>query len=68
MKLVERDSGKFHLSADIGCHLFSTLPPFNIGNTVLGYGLGLASNAAVDPLFISAATALSAMAVSPSSS
>ena len=51
MKLIERDSGAFHISADIGCHLFSTLPPFNIGNTVLGYGLGLASNAAIDPLF-----------------
>jgi indolepyruvate ferredoxin oxidoreductase alpha subunit len=49
MKLVERDAGKFHLSADIGCHLFSTLPPFNIGNTVLGYGLGLASNSAIHP-------------------
>jgi indolepyruvate ferredoxin oxidoreductase alpha subunit len=51
MKLIERESGPFHISADIGCHLFSTLPPFNIGNTVLGYGLGLASNAAIDPLF-----------------
>jgi indolepyruvate ferredoxin oxidoreductase, alpha subunit len=51
MKLLERDTGKFHLSADIGCHLFSTLPPFNIGNTVLGYGLGLASNSAVEPMF-----------------
>jgi indolepyruvate ferredoxin oxidoreductase, alpha subunit len=51
MKLLERDAGKFHLSADIGCHLFSTLPPFNIGNTVLGYGLGLASNSAVEPMF-----------------
>jgi indolepyruvate ferredoxin oxidoreductase alpha subunit len=51
MKLIERDTGKFHLSADIGCHLFSTLPPFNIGNTVLGYGLGLASNSAVHPMF-----------------
>ncbi|MGH8739665.1 MAG: thiamine pyrophosphate-dependent enzyme [Burkholderiales bacterium] len=51
MKLLEKDSGKFHLSADIGCHLFSTLPPFNIGNTVLGYGLGLASNSAVHPMF-----------------
>src|SRR3989454_1737323 len=49
MKIIERDTGKFHLSADIGCHLFSTLPPFNIGNTVLGYGLGLASNSAVHP-------------------
>jgi len=51
MKIIERDTGKFHLSADIGCHLFSTLPPFNIGNTVLGYGLGLASNSAVNPMF-----------------
>ena len=51
MKVLEKDSGKFHLSADIGCHLFSTLPPFNIGNTVLGYGLGLASNSAVHPMF-----------------
>ncbi|HEX6318468.1 MAG TPA: indolepyruvate ferredoxin oxidoreductase subunit alpha [Burkholderiales bacterium] len=51
MKLLEKESGKFHLSADIGCHLFSTLPPFNIGNTVLGYGLGLASNSAVHPMF-----------------
>jgi indolepyruvate ferredoxin oxidoreductase alpha subunit len=51
MKLLEADTGKFHLSADIGCHLFSTLPPFNIGNTVLGYGLGLASNSAVNPMF-----------------
>jgi indolepyruvate ferredoxin oxidoreductase alpha subunit len=51
MKLLERESGKFHMSADIGCHLFSTLPPFNMGNTVLGYGLGLASNSAIDPLF-----------------
>jgi len=51
MKILEADTGKFHLSADIGCHLFSTLPPFNIGNTVLGYGLGLASNSAVHPMF-----------------
>src|SRR4249920_403751 len=51
MKILEGDTGKFHLSADIGCHLFSTLPPFNIGNTVLGYGLGLASNSAVNPMF-----------------
>jgi indolepyruvate ferredoxin oxidoreductase alpha subunit len=47
MKILEKESGKFHVSADIGCHLFSSLPPFNIGNTVLGYGLGLASNSAV---------------------
>jgi indolepyruvate ferredoxin oxidoreductase, alpha subunit len=51
MKVLEKETGKFHLSADIGCHLFSTLPPFNVGNTVLGYGLGLASNSAVHPMF-----------------
>jgi indolepyruvate ferredoxin oxidoreductase alpha subunit len=51
MKVLERETGKFHVSADIGCHLFSTLPPFNIGNTVLGFGLGLASNSAVHSMF-----------------
>src|SRR5690606_35831003 len=30
MKLVERELGTHHVSADIGCHLFSILPPFNI--------------------------------------
>ena len=51
MKLLEREAGTYHVSADIGCHLFASLPPFNIGNTVLGYGLGLASNSAIGPLF-----------------
>ena len=50
MKLVERELGPYHVSADIGCHTFSTLPPFEIGHTVLGYGLGLASNSAVQPM------------------
>ena len=49
MKLVEREVGPVHMAADIGCHLFSTLPPFNMGNTVLGYGLGLASSAGLAP-------------------
>ncbi len=40
MKLVQKDVGKFHVSCDIGCHLFSILPPFDIGNTTMGYGLG----------------------------
>jgi indolepyruvate ferredoxin oxidoreductase alpha subunit len=40
MKLVERELGPSHVSADIGCHLFSILPPFHIGNTTMGYGLG----------------------------
>ncbi|MCX7962750.1 MAG: indolepyruvate ferredoxin oxidoreductase subunit alpha, partial [Burkholderiales bacterium] len=51
MKLVERKTGPYHVSADIGCHTFATLPPFEIGHTVLGYGLGLASNSAVAPMF-----------------
>ena len=51
MKVVERETGEFHVSADIGCHTFATLPPFNIGNTVLGYGLGLASNSAINSMF-----------------
>ncbi len=40
MKLVQKELGDFHVSCDIGCHLFSILPPFNIGNTTMGYGLG----------------------------
>ncbi|HJT08830.1 MAG TPA: indolepyruvate ferredoxin oxidoreductase subunit alpha, partial [Stellaceae bacterium] len=51
IRLVERDLGKIHIAADIGCHTFSTLPPFNLGNSVLGYGLGLASAAGVVPAF-----------------
>jgi indolepyruvate ferredoxin oxidoreductase, alpha subunit len=46
MKLVERELGPHHVSADIGCHLFSILPPFNLGNTTMGYGLGAAGAAA----------------------
>jgi indolepyruvate ferredoxin oxidoreductase alpha subunit len=48
MKLVDKDLGVHHVSADIGCHLFSILPPFNIGTTTMGYGLGPASAAAFD--------------------
>jgi indolepyruvate ferredoxin oxidoreductase, alpha subunit len=46
MKLVERELGSHHVSCDIGCHLFSILPPFNIGATTMGYGLGWAGAAA----------------------
>jgi indolepyruvate ferredoxin oxidoreductase, alpha subunit len=35
-----------HISCDIGCHLFSILPPFNLGNTTMGYGLGAAGASA----------------------
>jgi indolepyruvate ferredoxin oxidoreductase alpha subunit len=47
LKLVERELGtNHHISADIGCHLFSILPPFNLGATTMGYGLGAAGAAA----------------------
>jgi Pyruvate/2-oxoacid:ferredoxin oxidoreductase gamma subunit/pyruvate/2-oxoacid:ferredoxin oxidoreductase beta subunit len=46
LKLVERELGSHHVSCDIGCHLFSILPPFNIGATTMGYGLGGAGAAA----------------------
>jgi len=46
LKLVERELGRHHVSCDIGCHLFSILPPFNTGATTMGYGLGWASAAA----------------------
>ncbi|TAK48934.1 MAG: indolepyruvate ferredoxin oxidoreductase subunit alpha [Xanthobacteraceae bacterium] len=48
MKLVERELGTHHVSCDIGCHLFSILPPFNIGSTTMGYGLGGAGAAALN--------------------
>jgi indolepyruvate ferredoxin oxidoreductase alpha subunit len=48
MKLVERDLGPHHVSADIGCHLFSIFPPFGIGNTTMGYGLGAAGASALN--------------------
>ena len=51
LKLVDRELGGIHLSSDIGCHTFSTLPPFNLGNTVLGFGLSLAAAAGVGPHF-----------------
>ena len=46
LKLAEKETGKHHISADIGCHLFSINAPFNIGATTMGYGLGSASAAA----------------------
>jgi indolepyruvate ferredoxin oxidoreductase alpha subunit len=54
MKILRAKSpeiGDTHVSADIGCHTFSTQAPFNVGNSVLGYGMGLASSSAVAPLF-----------------
>lgn len=48
MKLVEAELGKHQIAADIGCHLFASLPPFEIGGATMGYGLGPAANGAFD--------------------
>ena len=48
MKLTEQELGKHQITGDIGCHLFGCLPPFEIGGSTMGYGLGPASNAAFD--------------------
>ena len=45
MKLVARELGPMQVSADIGCHSFATLPPFDIGGSIMGYGLGAAGGA-----------------------
>ena len=42
-------AGPTHISADIGCHSFATFAPFSMGNSILGYGMSLASAAAVAP-------------------
>jgi indolepyruvate ferredoxin oxidoreductase alpha subunit len=47
MKLVQKELGPSHVSADIGCHSFATLAPFNMGSSIMGYGLGPASGAAM---------------------
>jgi indolepyruvate ferredoxin oxidoreductase alpha subunit len=47
LKLVEKDIGKLHISADIGCHSFATFAPFSFGHSILGYGMSMASSAAV---------------------
>jgi indolepyruvate ferredoxin oxidoreductase alpha subunit len=47
MKIVQKELGNVHVSADIGCHSFATLAPFNTGASIMGYGLGSASGAAL---------------------
>jgi indolepyruvate ferredoxin oxidoreductase, alpha subunit len=49
IKLMQRELGPTHISADIGCHSFATFAPFSLGNSILGYGMSLASAAAVGP-------------------
>ncbi len=49
IKILEQDVGRVHIAADIGCHAFATFEPFSMGNSILGYGMSLASAAAVAP-------------------
>ncbi len=49
LKLVERELGPRHVAADIGCHSFAMFEPFFTGNSITGYGMGLASAAGVAP-------------------
>ncbi|MFQ5827822.1 MAG: thiamine pyrophosphate-dependent enzyme [Candidatus Methylomirabilia bacterium] len=51
LRTQDRKVGDTHVAADIGCHSFATLPPFHVGNSILGYGMGLASASAVAPMF-----------------
>ncbi len=46
-KLAEREVGPTHVSGDIGCHSFGMYAPFHLGNTCVGYGLGLASSTGI---------------------
>lgn len=48
MKLVQEELGPLHVSADIGCHSFATMPPFHLGASIMGYGLGAAGGAALN--------------------
>ena len=50
MKLVAQDIGRPHVSMDVGCHCFGSFEPFSQGNTLLGYGMSLASAAGVAPM------------------
>ncbi len=47
LKMIEKDTGKIHISTDIGCHSFATFSPFSFGQSILGYGMSLAASAGV---------------------
>ena len=47
MKLLRKETGPVHVAVDIGCHAFGTFAPFSQGNSILGYGMSLASSTAV---------------------
>jgi indolepyruvate ferredoxin oxidoreductase, alpha subunit len=47
MKILKQETSAVHVAADIGCHAFGTFAPFSQGNSILGYGMSLASAAGV---------------------
>ena len=49
LKILMKQRGRFHIAMDIGCNSFGSLAPFNVGNSILGYGLSLASGGMVGP-------------------
>src|SRR4029077_19323254 len=42
MKLVQQELGPHQIAGDIGCHLFASLAPFNIGGPTVVYWSGSA--------------------------
>src|SRR5260221_91076 len=50
MKLVAGEIGRPQVWMDVGCHGFASFEPFWKGNTLLGYGMSLASAAGVGPM------------------
>jgi indolepyruvate ferredoxin oxidoreductase, alpha subunit len=50
LKLAQERVGPVHIAGDIGCHAFATFEPFGLGHSILGYGMSLASRAAVSPM------------------
>ena len=48
LTLVQEQLGMHHISGDIGCHLFAAMPPFHLGASTMGYGLGASSASALN--------------------
>ena len=48
LTLVQEQLGMHHIAGDIGCHLFAAMPPFHLGASTMGYGLGVSSASALN--------------------
>ena len=47
IKILEEKYGTSYYAADIGCYSMGALPPFNMSNSIVGMGVGLASAGAI---------------------